>query len=96
MESSATYLVQIVATVDGKKDKVFGVDHDPSDRLKMTTDKEGYPIATRDGKPISAVDFVDQTQENVERIARGKKPSSLGVFSGFGPGTLKKPYEVKE
>lgn len=82
-----------MATVNGKKDKVFGVDHDPSDRLKMTTDKEGYPITTRDGKSISAVDFVDQTQENVERIVKGKKPSSIGVFSGFGPGTLKKPYK---
>ena len=82
-----------MAIVNGKKEKVFGVDHDPEDRLKMTSDKEGYPIATRDGKNITAIDFVDATQENVEKLNRGKKPSSVRLFSGFGPGTLKKPYE---
>jgi len=81
-----------VAIVNGKKEKVFGVDHDPEDRLKMTSDKEGYPIATRDGKNITAIDFVDATQENVEKLNKGKKPSSVRLFSGFGPGTLKKPY----
>jgi arginyl-tRNA synthetase len=58
----------------------------------MTSDKEGYPIATRDGKNITAIDFVDATQENVEKLNKGKKPSSVRLFSGFGPGTLKKPY----
>jgi arginyl-tRNA synthetase len=81
-----------VAIVNGKKEKIFGVDHDPEDRLKMTSDKEGYPIATRDGKHITAIDFVDATQENVEKLNKGKKPSSVRLFSGFGPGTLKKPY----
>ncbi len=81
-----------MAIVNGKKEKIFGVDHDPEDRLKMTSDKEGYPIATRDGKHITAIDFVDATQENVEKMNKGKKPSSVRLFSGFGPGTLKKPY----
>ena len=81
-----------MAIVNGKKEKIFGVDHDPEDRLKMTSDKEGYPIATRDGKNITAIDFVDATQENVEKMNKGKKPSSVRLFSGFGPGTLKKPY----
>ncbi len=81
-----------MAIVHGKKEKIFGVDHDPEDRLKMTSDKEGYPIATRDGKNITAIDFVDATQENVEKLNKGKKPSSVRLFSGFGPGTLKKPY----
>ena len=81
-----------MAIVNGKKEKIFGVDHDPEDRLKMTSDKEGYPTATRDGKHITATDFVDATQENVEKMNRGKKPSSVRLFSGFGPGTLKKPY----
>ena len=81
-----------MAIVNGKKEKIFGIDHDPEDRLKMTSDKEGYPIATRDGKNITAIDFVDATQENVEKLNKGKKPSSVRLFSGFGPGTLKKPY----
>ena len=82
-----------MAIVNGKKEKIFGIDHDPEDRLKMTSDKEGYPITTRDGKHITATDFVDATQENVEKLNRGKKPSSVRLFSGFGPGTLKKPYK---
>tara|TARA_Y100000310_G_scaffold219520_1_gene220917 strand:+ start:242 stop:490 length:249 start_codon:yes stop_codon:yes gene_type:complete len=82
-----------VATVNGKKDKVFGVDHDPDDRLKMTSDRDGYPIATRDGKHITPVDFVDATQENIERMNQGKQPKSFKLFSGYGRGTLKKSYE---
>ena len=82
-----------MALVNGKKDKGFGVDHDPEDRLIMTSDKEGYPTTTRDGKHITAVDFVDATRENVEKLNKGKKPSSFGLFSGFGVGTLKKSYE---
>ena len=82
-----------MAIVDGKKDIVLGVDHDPEDRLKMDQDPDGLPVATRDGKHITAIDFVDATQENIERIQKGKKPKSIGYFSGFGSGTLKKPYE---
>ena len=82
-----------MATVNGKKDKIFGIDHDPKDRLEMTTDRDGYPIATRDGKNITAIDFVDATHENVNRLNKGKKPSSMRLFSGFGEGTLKKPYK---
>ena len=82
-----------VAKVNGKRDLVFGLDHDPGDRLNMTSDEGGYPIATRDGKHITATDFVDATQENVEKLNRGKTPTSMKLFSGFGPGTLKKPYK---
>jgi len=82
-----------VAIVDGKKDIVLGVDHDPEDRLKMDIGSDGQPVTTRDGKHITAVDFVDATQENIERIQRGKTSKSIISFSGFGPGTLKKSYE---
>jgi len=90
--NSGTYFL-LVATINGKKEKIFGIDHDPDDRLKMTTDHEGFPTTTRDGKHITPVDFVDATQENVERMNQGKKPKSFKLFSGIGPGTLKKPYE---
>ena len=63
--NSGTYFL-LVATINGKKEKIFGIDHDPDDRLKITTDQEGCPIATRDGNHITPVDFVDATQENVE------------------------------
>ncbi len=82
-----------MAKINGKKEKIFGIDHDPDDRLSMTTNHDGYPTATRDGKHITPVDFVDATQENVERMNQGKKPKSSKLFSGIGRGTLKKPYE---
>ncbi len=58
-----------------------------------TSSSDGQPVTTRDGKHITAVDFVDATQENIERIQRGKTSKSIISFSGFGPGTLKKSYE---
>ena len=82
-----------MAIVDGKKDIVLGVDHDPEDRLKMDPGPDGLPVATRDGKHITAIDFVDATQENIERMQKGKKSKTIGCFSGFGHGTLKKYYE---
>ena len=35
---------------------------------------------------------LDIHEERGERVQKGKKPDSIGVFSGFGPGKLKKPY----
>tara|TARA_Y100001938_G_C7724188_1_gene251473 strand:+ start:202 stop:453 length:252 start_codon:yes stop_codon:yes gene_type:complete len=82
-----------MATVNGKKEKIFGMDFDPNDRIKMTTDKEGYPDVTIDGKKATPFDHIDAIQENVERHNKGKSARSMPMFSGFGKGTLKKSYE---
>ena len=82
-----------MSIVNGKKEKILGLDLDPEDRLKMTTDKEGYPSCTIDNKKCSTMDYVDATQENAERHYKGKKSKSVGYFGGFGEGTLKKPYK---
>ena len=82
-----------MATVNGKKEMLFGKDFDPLDRIKMKTNKEGYPSVTIDDKPATALDHVDAIQENVERHNRGKMARSMPMFSGFGQGTLKKPYK---
>ena len=82
-----------MSIVNGKKEKILGLDLDPEDRLKMTTDNEGYPSCTIDNKKCSAMDYLDATQENAERHYKGKKSKGLGLFGGFGKGTLKKPYE---
>ena len=81
-----------MSTVDGKKEKILGLDLDPDDRLKMTTDKEGYPSCTIDNKKCSTLDYLDATQTNAERHHKGKKAKSVGFFGGFGPGTLTKSY----
>ena len=82
-----------MATVNGKKEKIFGVDFDPQDRIKMTTNHEGFPSVTIGGKPASPIDHVDAIQENVERYNKGKAAKSMSMFTGFGKGTLKKPYK---
>ena len=82
-----------MATVNGKKEMLFGKDFDPSDRIKMTTNDEGYPSVTIDGKPATPLDHVDAIQENVERHNKGKTARTMSMFSGFGQGTLRKPYK---
>ena len=82
-----------MATVNGKKEILFGKDFDPEDRIKMTTNYEGYPSVTIDDKPATPIDHVDAIQENVERHNKGKSARSMSMFSGFGEGTLTKPYK---
>ena len=45
------------------------------------------------GKNVSYDDYIDIYEERGERVQKGKKPISIGIFSGWGNGTLKKPYE---
>ena len=82
-----------MSKVDGKKEKVFGIDLDPADHLNMTTDREGYPNCTYKDKFCTTEDYLDKSQENAERHFKDKKSNNTGVFSGFGSGTLAKPYK---
>ena len=67
---------------------------DPDNDLKHEKVNGGEDIdCTYKDKKISYDDYLDIHEERGERVSRGKKPNSVGVFSGFGPGTLKKSYE---
>ena len=79
-----------MAVVNGKKEKILGIDLDPEDRLKMVTDKEGYPSCTIDNKYCTTEDYLEATKDNADRHLKGKKAKSFGMFSGFGKGTLNK------
>ena len=48
---------------------------------------------TYKGSKVSYDEYLDIHEERGERVQNGKKPDSIGVFSGFGPGKLKKPYD---
>ena len=61
-----------MATVNGKKEILFGKDFDPEDRIKMTTNQEGYPSVTIDDKPATPLDHVDAIQEMWKGIIRAK------------------------
>ena len=67
---------------------------DPDNDLKHITSIDGENIdCTYKDKKISYDDYLDIHEERGERIGKGKKPGSIGSFSGFGPGTMKKSYE---
>ena len=72
-----------MSRLNGKKEKLFGVDLDPKDRLEMKTDAEGYPSCKLDGKHCTTEDYLDLTQENAERHKRGKTSKDFGFFSGL-------------
>ena len=66
---------------------------DPNNDLKHRKVDGGQDIeCTYKGSKVSYNDYIDIHEERGERVQKGKKPDSIGVFSGFGPGTLKKPY----
>ena len=77
-----------MSLVNGKKEKMLGIDLDPTDTLRMETDKEGYPSCTYRNKKCTTVDYLDATQENAERHYKGKPSNSFGIFAGFGKGKL--------
>ena len=67
---------------------------DPDNDLKHTEVNGGEDIdCTYKDKKVSYDDYLDIHEERSERIGKGKKPGSIGSFSGFGPGTMKKSYE---
>ena len=73
---------------------VFKQALDPDNDLKPTKINGGEDIdCSYKDKKISYDDYLDIHEERGERIAKGKQPGSIGVFSGFGPGTMKKSYE---
>ena len=67
---------------------------DPDNDLKHNKIDNGEDIeCSYKDKKITYDDYLDIHEERGERIQQGKRPGSMGVFSGFGPGTMKKSYE---
>ena len=75
----------------------FGVDIDPNKDLCHVTNKEdGSYQAYYKGTKMSNDDYVNSLEERYDKRSKGKDftSSSIGTFSGFGKGTLKKPYKT--
>ena len=67
---------------------------DPDNELQDRKINGGHDIeCTYKGKKVSYDDYLDIYEERGERIQKGKKPRSIGIFSGWGEGKLRKPYE---
>ena len=70
----------------------FGVDLDPDKNLCHVTNPDGsYDAYYKDSK-MDMNDYIDELQTRTEKNAEGKDFSSrgIGLFSGFGKGTLNK------
>lgn len=68
---------------NGVKEKpIFGIDADPNDSINVTTDSEGQPTVTIDGKTADRMDMVDAMEERFERKLKGKNPDRLPYFRG--------------
>ena len=77
--------------------KPFGVDLDPNNDLTHTPLPDGDVKVTHKGKEIDYMNYIDIMEERATRKGSGKNPikSEMGLFGGFGKGTLKKPYKLK-
>ena len=72
--------------------KHFGIDLDPNDDLCLAKDQERGQKAYYKGKPMRYMDYWDEICTRGENNKKGKSVGSQS-FSGFGNGTLKKPYK---
>ena len=81
--------------VSNDRHKPFGVDLDPNKDLTHTTQPDGDVKVTHKGEKIRYMDYIDIMEERATRKGEGKNPvkSSMGLFGGWGKGTLKKAYE---
>lgn len=79
------------------KHKLFGVQLDPEKDLTHEPQPDGDVKTTFKGKDIDYMDYIDELESRATRKSEGKTAvkSILGSFSGFGKGTLKKPYYIE-
>ncbi len=70
--------------------KPFGVDIDPDKDLCHTTNPDGSQEVTYKGTNMEMDDYITSIEERFDKRSKGKGFTSIGTFSGFGPGTLNK------
>ena len=75
--------------------KILGVDYDPKGDMKLKVDSDGNPEVKFKGQEISFASYIDEIEERATAKQNGKSvdTKSIGTFSGWGTGTLKKPYK---
>ena len=80
-----------------KKDhsKILGVDFDPNKDMEVVIKPDGDAEVKYKGQKIGYDTYVDELEESADRHTKGKSitSKSIGVFGGWGKGTLKKPYK---
>ena len=75
-------------TLDNKKDignlnnKDFGVELDPSNKLKLVQDDKKGQKAYYNGKPMKYMDYMQEVTDRIERNKKGKGADNIGMFAG--------------
>ncbi len=75
---------------------ILGVDFDPNKDMEVDVKPDGDTEVKYKGQKIGYDTYVDELEDRAERHTKGKSitSKSIGLFGGFGKGTLKKPYEA--
>ena len=79
-----------------KHSKILGKDLDPKNDMELKPKKDGdVDVRYKNGK-MSYDEYIDEMETRANNQAEGKllTSNSLGLFGGFGKGTLKKPYKT--
>ena len=93
--------MEVMADIIVKKNKqkvndgghnAFGVDVDPNKTLKHCTNPDGSSDTYHKEQKISYDDYVSELESRYHKNTQGKNlgSSGIGLFSGFGKGTLNK------
>ena len=75
--------------------KLFGMDLDPNKDLCLVEDDVKGQKAFYKDEPMKYLDYYEELANREIKLIQGKDAggSSIGIFSGFGDGTLKKPFK---
>ena len=79
-----------------KHSNILGKNLDPKNDMELKPKKDGdVDVRYKNGK-MSYDEYIDEMETRANNQAEGKSltSSSLGLFGGFGKGTLKKPYKT--
>ena len=82
--------------VNKKHSNILGKDLDPKNDMELKPKKDGdVDVRYKNGK-MSYDEYIDEMETRANNQAEGKSltSNSLGLFGGFGKGTLKKPYKT--
>ena len=74
--------------MENKKDignlnnKDFGIELDPTNKLKLVEDDKKGQKAYYNGKPMKYMDYMQEVTNRVDRNKKGKGADNIGIFSG--------------
>tara|TARA_B100002051_G_C16272986_1_gene409777 strand:+ start:287 stop:538 length:252 start_codon:yes stop_codon:yes gene_type:complete len=76
--------------------KILGVDYDPKGDMSLDIKPDGDCEVKYKGQKMDYDTYIDEIEERATRNQQGKSitSKSIGTFSGWGKGKLKKPYKI--